>query len=253
MQDILVSIIIPVYKVEAYIIRCIDSVLNQTYRHLEIILVDDCSPDRSMIMAREYIEQSPLCKDLCFIFLKHDLNRGLSAARNTGILKAKGDYLFFLDSDDTLLPQSIEILSGEIKEKKYDLICGKFDLKGKNRFLEEYLHSQYEGIKTDNPLEIISHFVSGKHYMMAWNKLVNRDFLLSNKLFFKESIIHEDELWSFIVANKANSLLVLDDVTYCYYFRADSIMTSTRLRKSLENRILIIREFDRMLKENPEA
>ena len=104
----LISIIIPIYKVEPYIVRCIDSVLNQTYRELEVILVDDCSPDKSMTMARDYIEQSSLSKDLQFIYLRHEKNKGLSAARNTGINSATGKYVFFLDSDDEITPDCLE-------------------------------------------------------------------------------------------------------------------------------------------------
>jgi glycosyltransferase involved in cell wall biosynthesis len=95
-EEMKVSIIIPVYKVEAYIVRCIESVLRQTYRNLEVILVDDCTPDRSVELAKEYIEQSPLSKDLQFVYLKHDHNRGLSAARNTGMDAATGEYIYFL-------------------------------------------------------------------------------------------------------------------------------------------------------------
>ena len=88
----LVSIIIPVYKVEPYIIKCIDSVLHQNYRFMEVILVDDRTPDHSMQMAIDYIEQSKLSHDIHFKYVKHDCNRGLSAARNTGIDAATGEY-----------------------------------------------------------------------------------------------------------------------------------------------------------------
>ena len=96
-----VSIIIPIYKVESYIERCITSVLRQTYRNLEVILVDDCTPDSSMEIAKAVINENQNC-GMNFVFLKHDHNFGLSAARNTGINAATGDYLFFLDSDDEL-------------------------------------------------------------------------------------------------------------------------------------------------------
>ena len=104
-----VSIIIPVYNVEPYIERCIESVLCQTYRELEVILVDDSSPDCSMDLARKCIDNSNRNK-LDIIHLRHDHNLGLSAARNTGIEAATGDYLFFLDSDDWITDNCISLL-----------------------------------------------------------------------------------------------------------------------------------------------
>ena len=104
-----VSIIIPVYNVSKYIERCLKSALDQTWKDLEIILVDDCTPDDSMDIARSVLETSS--RSNMVTILKHEKNRGLSAARNTGIRQAKGDYLYFLDSDDYLPVNSIELLA----------------------------------------------------------------------------------------------------------------------------------------------
>lgn len=100
-----VSIIIPVYNVSKYIKRCLKSVLGQTWKDLEIILVDDCTPDDSMDIVRGILETSSR-SDIVTI-LKHEKNRGLSAARNTGIRQATGNYLYFLDSDDYLDRKSV--------------------------------------------------------------------------------------------------------------------------------------------------
>lgn len=104
-----VSIIIPVYNVSKYIERCLKSVLGQTWKDLEIILVDDCTPDDSMDIVRGILETSSR-SDIVTI-LKHEKNRGLSAARNTGIRQATGNYLYFLDSDDYLPANGIELLA----------------------------------------------------------------------------------------------------------------------------------------------
>ena len=114
-----ISIIIPIYNVEPYIIRCVDSVLRQTYRQLEIILVDDCSPDHSMEIARKHIEASTSSKGLKFKYIKHEKNRGLSAARNSGLDAATGEYIYFLDSDDEITEEEkseLEALEASLKE-----------------------------------------------------------------------------------------------------------------------------------------
>ena len=132
----LVSIIIPIYNVEKYIVRCIDSVLNQTYRNIEVILVDDCTPDRSMDMAREYIEQSLLSEDLDFVYLKHDHNRGLSAARNTGMYAATGDYVYFLDSDDKITEDCIGVLTKPLEQEIYDFVIGDYTMIGEYNYFQ---------------------------------------------------------------------------------------------------------------------
>ena len=112
-----VSIIIPIYKVEQFIEDCLRSVYNQSYKNLEIILVDDCTPDDSMLIARNFVSKKELPKGMEIKFLSHKKNRGLSAARNTGIDAATGDYIYFLDSDDELSPDCISLLAEPLKKK----------------------------------------------------------------------------------------------------------------------------------------
>ena len=243
----IVSIIIPVYKVEPYIIKCIDSVLHQNYRFLEIILVDDKTPDNSMQMAIDYIEQSKLHHDLHFKYVKHDCNRGLSAARNTGIDAATGEYLFFLDSDDEITSDCIEKLVKEVEEGNYDVACGNFRIDGYvSNYWKNYQHKE---LKSHERMEILRHFINHNVYMMAWNKLVRRKLITSKLLYFKEGIIHEDELWSFLLSNQASSMSVIMDVTYIYRVREDSIITANSKRKSFSSKIIILKEFYKLIKK----
>ena len=110
-----ISIIIPIYKAEHYIERCLKSVATQEgigiAYHLECILVDDCSPDNSMSIAKEVIKPYD---NIDFIFLQHEATRGCSVARNTGLEYATGEYVMFIDSDDYLLPNSLKVFSDEI-------------------------------------------------------------------------------------------------------------------------------------------
>ncbi len=224
MHEILVSIIIPVYKVESYIVRCIDSVLRQTYRHIEVILVDDCSPDRSMQMARGHIVQSSLGKDLRFVYLSHQHNRGLSAARNTGINVATGEFLYFLDSDDYIIPECIEMMVGcaakspdvEMVYAGAKLSNGPQWLSFENRNLPDY---------SDNK-DWINHALLKRTVlnMTAWNKLVRRSFIIDNRLYFKEGVIHEDDIWNFDMAKIVSKVAICKHDTYLYEVRETGIM-----------------------------
>ena len=118
-NDSLISIIVPVYNVEQYLSRCVDSLVNQTYHNIEIILVDDGSPDRSGEICDEYAKKDKRVKVI------HQSNGGLSDARNTALDIAKGDYLMFVDSDDWIEPTMYEEMLSFMEKEQLDLVeCG---------------------------------------------------------------------------------------------------------------------------------
>lgn len=256
MQNLLVSIIIPIYKVEPYIVRCIDSVLRQTYRNLEVILVDDCTPDRSMELAKDCIEQSPLSKDLSFVYLKHEHNRGLSAARNTGMKVATGDYVYLLDSDDELMAYTIEkLVTLAAKYPGVDIVQGNM------RATEE----RYKGLAFKK--EKVPEFTDDKEWIKqnyraygfsgygnipvtAWNKLMNRRFIIDNGLWYKEGLIFEDEYWRLMNYDKINSIAFCSDETYIYHTNSTSIVRSdgNSLLK-WQSILTIIRDYSMTLKK----
>lgn len=222
-MNIKVSIIIPVYKVEDYIEKCIYSIINQTYYNIECILVDDCSPDRSIIKAKNLI--SNYRGEIEFRIIKHEINKGLSSARNTGIHEATGDYIYFLDSDDYIIPECIDLMVNMIlKYPNVELVqagaiseLSFLDIENKNITFEF----------TDNKQWIKSAILEKEKIpLTSWNKLLNRQFLLRNKLFFKEGIIHEDELFNFYLAKYLSSIAFCKRNTYVYIKREGSIMTS---------------------------
>ena len=129
-----VSIIIPVYNVEQYIESCLYSVINQTYKGtLECIIVNDCTPDQSMEVVNRLL--SVYQGNILFKIINHQENKGLSAARNSGVKIAKGDYLYFLDSDDILVENAIKLLSNLSLQSFPDVIMGDFDLIGDNQYI----------------------------------------------------------------------------------------------------------------------
>lgn len=246
MHNILVSIIIPIYKVELYIVRCIDSVLRQTYRHLEVILIDDCSPDSSILLAQDHIEQSPLSKDLHFVYLKHDHNRGLSAARNTGINAATGEYVYFLDSDDEITEDCIRILVAKVmKYPNVDIVQGNILITWQQKAWMNFSCNQYPEY-TDDPKWIKRSYLNGGLLyagiipMTAWNKLFNREFIVKNELWFKEGIYYEDDYWRLMNWKHIHSFAFCKECTYKYYLNEQSITKSNSNTEKKWHSILII-------------
>lgn len=229
-----VSIIIPVYNVSKYIARCLLSALNQTWNDIEIILINDCTPDDSMNIVRQVLEEHPR-KDTVTI-LTHIRNRGLSAARNTGIVQATGDYLYFLDSDDYLPIDAIERLSRSAIEYDADMVVGDYEITGSYRWAPPLVLGTGLLIGKD---AILSTYSQDKWYVMAWNKLIKRTLVIEQSLFFKEGLIHEDDLWSFMVACSTEKIYILHETTYFYYMQDHSIMRSPSHR-NIECRVLII-------------
>lgn len=212
----MVSIIIPVYNVEKYVGEALKSVLAQTYKDFEVIVVDDCGTDRSMKVVEEIAEKSP-----CVHILHHERNRGLSAGRNTGIEAAKGDWLYFFDSDDILAPDCINnLVSLAEAHREIDMIVGQYDEFKDGEAYHQARFKQQGGIYSD---DVIGAYIEGKIPTTAWNKLIRKDFLVSNKLYFEEGLVHEDALWSFQTLCLARKVVVSDAVTYHYLQRPGSL------------------------------
>ena len=218
------SIIIPVYNVEPYIGACMDSLLKQSCRDFEVIFVDDCGTDGSVQMINGFICAHP---EIPCRLLHHERNRGLSAARNTGLEAAQGEYVLFLDSDDALTPDALELLTKPLGNGSPDFIIGGYSLSDGSDPGSPL--SLPEGTETD----VLGSYARGQWYVMAWNKLCGRQFLIDNKLYFREGLNHEDVLWTFKLACKASSMYVVPEPTYLYNVRESSIMTSMSVRKDL--------------------
>ena len=215
-----ISIVIPVYNVEPYIEDCLKSVAAQTYKgDIECIIVNDCTPDGSCAIIERFIKEYN--GNIDFILLHHTKNRGLSAARNTGIYTATGEYIYFLDSDDEITPECIEVLAEPLKKKKYDFVIGNYQTIDSDNEYPPLLIEQGE-INTNE--EIRKLYFHRKWYMMAWNKLCNLDYIRKEKLYFKEGLLNEDNLWSFQLACTAQSMFVTKKETYRYKVRETSIM-----------------------------
>lgn len=221
-----ISVIVPVYNVADYIDACCESILKQQYHGLEVIFVDDCGTDDSVRKVSDFIaaHQGIECR-----LLHHDHNRGLSAARNTGLKAANGEYVYFLDSDDTMSDCCLECLSAPLDSLEYDFVIGEYAVDG--CAASDLSLPQGKLMGNDAVLQTYS---EGKWYVMAWNKLCRRQFLIDNGLWFQEGVNHEDVIWSFSLACKAQSMFVVRDVTYNYLVRSSSIMTGMSVEHDVQ-------------------
>lgn len=230
-----ISIIIPIYNVEPYIARCLQSVMDQTYGGpVECLLVDDCGNDKSVALAEEMISQYR--GQIDFKMLHHDHNRGLSAARNTGTDAATGDYVYYLDSDDAMTPDCLALMAAEIeKYPNVEMVVGA------HRGIYEDASNNYLTRMTpcyvDNNEWIRFQYFKEQSGLttVAWNKLMCLDFLNSNSLRFKEGVVHEDEHWSFYVYRKLNKLAIIEDVTYLHYRLPNTIMSNCTKQSRANN------------------
>lgn len=240
-----ISIIVPIYNVAPYVEDCIKSVMRQKYDgQMECILVDDCSTDDSMAIVERLIAE--YTGPIEFRILHHTHNRGLSAARNTGIDAAKGDYLFFLDSDDEITDDCLEELAEPLKTELYDVVmgnvrCYKILPSGQKERVNNHLELNItEDTKLTPPM--VMRTISIWHNMTAWNRLFRKEFIADNHLRFKEGIIYEDHLWSFQIACLASSFFVLKQITYHYNLREGSISSGYNIQVYLKNLEIILQE-----------
>lgn len=235
-----ISIIIPIYEVEPYIERCIKSVISQTFTDYEVVLVDDKSPDNALQIAEKLLQENKIA----FQTIRHAKNKGLSEARNSGQKAAKGKYIMFIDSDDDLPDKKVLGLFYDTTEReKVDFVCANYSgIYGKNDIRRgEYI----VGINTEKRLQnedVFSAVLYTEISVLACNKLFNRAFLLTHNLWFQKDLMHEDELWMFQVALKANSCYCLPNYTYNYYKNTPNSITKNANEKSYEDKITILKK-----------
>ena len=218
-----VSIIIPVYNVESYVEDCIRSVMHQTYDGpMECILVDDCGTDQSMAIVEKLLADYK--GSIKFMVLHHEYNRGLSAARNTGVSHASGDYLMFVDSDDIIHDDFCKSACNCAERYHADLVMFshlrvKKDREEEKGFTHEYRYSS-DGYKTQRELMDIMFEDEGT---ATWNKLYRK--CLFKNVSFPDGFLYEDEGTIYKLIMKASCIYYLDTILYYHYCRPGSITT----------------------------
>ena len=221
----LVTVIVPVYKVEPYLEKCVDSVLCQTYSNLEVILVDDGSPDRCGEMCEVYAGLDSRVRVI------HQENRGLSGARNTGLDVCQGEYVLFVDSDDWVEEIAVErLLQANVDNKTEAACCGYFDENGKGSKAHPLVRTEivYKGDR------ILPSAVDGQFGLFAWNKLWKRD-LFTKENRFPMGRFFEDlsTTWKFF--DQCNRVVCIPDILFHYRIRRDSISNTKNMKNLVDH------------------
>ena len=224
------SIIVPIYNVEKYLPRCIESILNQTFKDFELVLVNDGSTDK--------------CKEICEKYKKMDSriivankkNGGLSSARNLGLDISKGDYIGFVDSDDFIHVNMYEILFNIINTNGSDIvICDYHKVNEDNIKKCEEMKSNNHDIRVENINNIDSIekvLTVGKKFIVAWNKIYKRS--LFDNLRYKEGVIYEDEFLAHRILYKCSKVSIINQALYYYVQRKGSIVNSPFSSKNFD-------------------
>ena len=212
-----ISIIVPVYKVEKYLVRCIESIRRQTYSNLEIILVDDGSPDLCPYICDEYAK-----KDKRIVVI-HKENGGLSDARNAGIEIAKGEYIGFIDSDDYIHQNMYESLLKTLIENQADIVvCDVEKVYDERQMIRD--EGKF-GTQLYTGIQAVENIFDADLYLrsvVAWGKLYKKS--LFDDVRYPEGKINEDEFTTYRLFYKSNRVIYIDQKYYYYFQRQDSIM-----------------------------
>lgn len=220
-----ISVIVPVYRVEPYLEECIESILKQSYPQLEVILVDDGSPDRCGLICDGYAQ-----KDQRIIVI-HQKNAGAAAARNAGLRVASGEYIAFVDGDDFLEPDACENLLQAMLEHDADIVQAGF------RYLyatEAHIHPVPGQPRIDSTTGYLARFTRDWTCALCWDKLFRHHVLTD--VFFEEGHLIDDEFFTYQAVMNAGRIVSIPAVTYNYRQRASGVMKNpaTEERKNLD-------------------
>ncbi|WP_443685615.1 glycosyltransferase family 2 protein [Phascolarctobacterium succinatutens] len=237
MKQPLISVIIPVYGVEKYISQCLESVINQTYKNLEIIVVNDGTKDRSADIAKEYAAKDSRIKVYDF------KNGGLSVARNRGLEIATGEYISYLDSDDWLDTKMYETLLETAMKNEADMVkCGIIETNGA---AEEKITFSDVKIINNEQHKAFKNYFKGILWTLAWNGLYKKE--LAKKVKFPDNVVHEDNYSSGMFLYLAKKVIAMP---FClnYYRVNDAGISKGGVKKPLDKILAIIKLKQDLLK-----
>ena len=221
MNECKLSIIVPVYGVEKYIDKCLNSLVKQSLKEIEIIVVNDGTKDNSQKIIDKYVKKYP---DKIKSYIKE--NGGQGSARNYGLKKATGEYIGYVDSDDFVEKDMYKKLYNKAKENNYDIVvCGNYNVS------EDYQNKNIDTFINNYNTDLENIFF-GK--MAVWNKIYKRDILIKNKLEFKEKVWYEDLAFTLKAIMNSNTFAFIDEPLYDYLIREGSTMNNSNVKRNLE-------------------
>lgn len=228
------SIIVPVFNVEKYIHQCINSIIYQNYKNLEIILVNDGSTDKCSQICDEFALADNRIKVI------NQQNKGLSSARNTGLANATGSYVWFIDSDDWIENNTIEILMHELKIEKLEMLAFSMQLFIEKNNTFEQLGFENFNIPTTSSGNLF--LINNKRFApQAWIYLYEKSFLDKNHLLFKEGLIHEDEYFNWNCFIKVKKIKKIKTIVYNYRIRESSITNSGISQQKIDSHLFLLK------------
>lgn len=229
-MKIKVSVIVPVYNVEKFIDKCLNSLVKQSLKEIEIIVVNDGTKDNSQKIIDKYVKKYP---DKIKSYIKE--NGGQGSARNYGLKKTTGEYIGYVDSDDFVEKDMYKKLYNKAKENNYDIVvCGNYNVS------EDYQNKNIDAFINNYNTDLENIFF-GK--MAVWNKIYKRDILIKNKLEFKEKVWYEDLAFTLKAIMNSNTFAFIDEPLYDYLIREGSTMNNSNVKRNLE----ILEAFDDIL------
>lgn len=239
-----VSVIVPIYNVEDYLEQCLDSLVSQTLKDIEIICVDDGSPDRSAEIAEMYV------KEYTNVTLLRKENGGQSSARNMALEIAKGTYVYFLDSDDYIEENALEKLYERMEADQLDMLFFNAvsffeddEIKEQNQNFEDYYNRKgdYTGVHTGQQMFSMMR-QNGEFFVTPWQEFFRRSLIEDHHLRFYDGIIHEDNLFTFQSVMLAERTGYMDDKFYHRRVHDNSTMTTTKSMRNVEGYLVCYEE-----------
>ena len=237
-----VSIVLPIYNVERYLTKCINSIVSQTYKNLEIILVDDGSPDNCPRICDDWAEKDPRIKVI------HKVNQGLGMARNTGIEHATGKYIFFFDSDDYIDISLVEKCISAVKDSDGDLVWYSVsDVNENGEVLSSAVSNKVKSYDDNKSVtevllpELMSHDYRlgepANFAFSAWSGMFSMDIIREHNLSFpsEREIISEDTYFLLQYFRYVNKAITLDEILYFHYINTSSLTTTYRADRQDKN------------------
>ncbi|WP_175640168.1 glycosyltransferase family 2 protein [Metabacillus schmidteae] len=237
-----VSVIIPVYNVEKYLEKCLDSVLSQTFTNIEIIVLNDGSTDNSSEILKRY-------QEIENIKLINKENEGLSETRNKGLLQAQGEYVLFIDSDDSITNNMVEVMYKQAQTTDADIVVSKAMNEYEDGSKEDMFSNDFNEQEIIGNMEALRRFWSGEINGHIWNKLIRRRLMIDNKITFPKGKLYEDAPTLIHLIKHSQKLSFVNQSLYFYLQRQGSI-TKKPTYKALVDHIAILSEIEANIEED---